>query len=213
MYYAGSKFLKQTRIGRKISDRLYHLDYLSCTTSPLFCQKEVILIMLYLLMIIVGLLGFICFSVDLIFLVFMRISLKWYIHNFQLELKFFVQMVEISLFLQVFVNFLLPKALCRNFLVWILSKKNGVAKRKHRHILETARSMLLVASVPTSLWAEAICTAVFFINRLPSPLLKNMSPFERLYGKSSDYSILGFLVTHALFCFHPQSALNSHLVQ
>ena len=57
---------------------------------PLFCQKEVVLIMLYLLMIIGGLLGFICFIFDLIFLVFKRISLKWYIHNFRLELKFFV---------------------------------------------------------------------------------------------------------------------------
>jgi hypothetical protein len=34
--------------------------------------------------------------------------------------------------------------------------QNGVAERKHRHIIETARSLLLSAFVPSELWGEDV---------------------------------------------------------
>lgn len=49
-------------------------------------------------------------------------------------------------------------------------QQNG--ERKHRHIIETARSMLFSSSVPVSFWAEAILTSVYLINRLPSLLIQ-----------------------------------------
>ena len=55
-------------------------------------------------------------------------------------------------------------------------QQNGVTERKHRHILETARSLLLPASVPSLFWAEAVLTAVCFLNRIPS---FGLSLFER----------------------------------
>lgn len=55
-------------------------------------------------------------------------------------------------------------------------QQNGVTERKHRHILETARSLLLPASVPSLFGAEAVLTAVCFLNRIPS---FGLSLFER----------------------------------
>ena len=47
-------------------------------------------------------------------------------------------------------------------------EQNGVAKSKHRHLVETARSLLLSASVPSEFWGEAVLTIVTLINTIPS---------------------------------------------
>lgn len=57
-------------------------------------------------------------------------------------------------------------------------QQNGVAERKHRHILEMTRSFLIEASMPSQYWLDAAYAAVFTINRLPTPLLQNKSPYE-----------------------------------
>jgi hypothetical protein len=42
--------------------------------------------------------------------------------------------------------------------------QNGVAERKHCHLLETTRAMMIASSLPPHLWAEAISTSVYLIN-------------------------------------------------
>ncbi|KAJ4725234.1 Reverse transcriptase, RNA-dependent DNA polymerase [Melia azedarach] len=59
------------------------------------------------------------------------------------------------------------------------SQQNGRAERKHRHILETVRALLIAASYPERFWGEAALTATYIINRLPSPVIDNQSPNER----------------------------------
>ena len=48
--------------------------------------------------------------------------------------------------------------------------------------------LVIPASVPERFWGEAALTAVHIINRLPSPITRNKSPFELLYVKTLDYS-------------------------
>ena len=69
-------------------------------------------------------------------------------------------------------------------------EQNGVAERKHRHLVETARSFLLSASDPSALWGEAILTAAHVINRIPTSHNSGLSPFEKLYGYAPVYSSL-----------------------
>ena len=46
--------------------------------------------------------------------------------------------------------------------------QNGVAERKHRHIIEMTRTLMISSFVPTHFWGEAISTVVYLINIQPS---------------------------------------------
>nr|ABA94321.1 retrotransposon protein, putative, unclassified [Oryza sativa Japonica Group] len=61
--------------------------------------------------------------------------------------------------------------------------QNGVAERKNRHLLEVARSLMFQMNVPKYLWSEAVMTAAYLINRMPSRILGMKSPAELLLGK------------------------------
>ncbi|WVZ03114.1 hypothetical protein V8G54_023920 [Vigna mungo] len=69
-------------------------------------------------------------------------------------------------------------------------QQNGVAKRKNRHLLDVVRTFLLESHVPSRFWCEALSTAVHLINRLPSPSIRNESPFTRLFGHPPNYPAL-----------------------
>uniref|UniRef100_A0A2N9G4E2 Integrase catalytic domain-containing protein n=1 Tax=Fagus sylvatica TaxID=28930 RepID=A0A2N9G4E2_FAGSY len=68
------------------------------------------------------------------------------------------------------------------------SQQNGRAERKLRHILDVVHTLLISASIPERFWGEAALTAVYTINRIPSPTTHKKSPFELLYDKIPDYS-------------------------
>lgn len=69
-------------------------------------------------------------------------------------------------------------------------QQNGCVERKHRHILNIARSLLFQASLPITFWGEAILTAAYLINRTPSKLLHGKMPYELLFGEKPLYDQL-----------------------
>ncbi|MBW0542269.1 hypothetical protein O181_081984 [Austropuccinia psidii MF-1] len=54
---------------------------------------------------------------------------------------------------------------------------NGIAERANRTILDKAQCLLLTSNLPNQYWAEAINTATFLTNILPTPSKKNLSPY------------------------------------
>lgn len=70
------------------------------------------------------------------------------------------------------------------------SQQNGVAERKHRHIIETARALRLHANLPQLFWADGVHTAVYLINRMPTTVLQNQSPMQKLLGTKPQYDTL-----------------------
>ena len=60
---------------------------------------------------------------------------------------------------------------------------NGVAERKNRHILETARAMLFEVNLSKRFWVDACHYAVTLINRMPTTIIGNNTPYELFYNK------------------------------
>jgi hypothetical protein len=61
-----------------------------------------------------------------------------------------------------------------------------VAERNNRHLLEVTRCMMMSMNVPKHLWGQAILTATYLINRMPSQVLDWKSPIKMLKGKNQD---------------------------
>ncbi|KAL0746003.1 hypothetical protein Bca101_101497 [Brassica carinata] len=59
-------------------------------------------------------------------------------------------------------------------------QQNGVAERKNRHLMEVARSMMFQMSVPKRFWSDAVITACYLINRIPTRILEDKALFEVL---------------------------------
>lgn len=85
--------------------------------------------------------------------------------------------------------------------------QNGVTERKHCHLVEMTRTFLIRSNIPTSYWVDAVYAAVYTTNQLPTLTLENVSPFQKLFGRVSDY---GFLRTFGLSCFPLLPPIDFH---
>ncbi|GKF44207.1 putative ribonuclease H-like domain-containing protein, partial [Tanacetum coccineum] len=56
-------------------------------------------------------------------------------------------------------------------------QQNGVAERKNRTLIETARTMLADSLLPTTFWAEAVSTACYVLNRVRVTKPQNKTPY------------------------------------
>ncbi|XP_075096529.1 uncharacterized protein LOC142174603 [Nicotiana tabacum] len=69
-------------------------------------------------------------------------------------------------------------------------KKNGVAERRHKHILNVARTLRFQASIPLRLRGECVIIAIYLRNRLSASILKGKAPYEVLHGALSSLTHL-----------------------
>ncbi|BBH01411.1 hypothetical protein Prudu_011666 [Prunus dulcis] len=65
-------------------------------------------------------------------------------------------------------------------------QQNGVAERKNRHLLEMVRASLIEAHLPLHYWGEALMSAAYLINRLPSRTINFHTPFQELTSQTSS---------------------------
>jgi transposase InsO family protein len=89
-----------------------------------------------------------------------------------------------------FQSFLQQKGILSQHSCPYTPQQNGVAERKNRHLLDVVCTLMLESSVPPRFWVKASSTAVYLINRLPSPTLHLDSPYSRLFGVPPNYNSL-----------------------
>lgn len=78
-------------------------------------------------------------------------------------------------------NFYAKEGIVPQFTTAYSPQSNGVAERRNRSLQEMASCMLLDAGMEKKYWGEAIRTAAYLQNRLPSRVIEG-TPYERWYG-------------------------------
>ncbi|GKE39007.1 retrovirus-related pol polyprotein from transposon TNT 1-94 [Tanacetum coccineum] len=69
-------------------------------------------------------------------------------------------------------------------------QQNGRVERKHKHVLDAARALRFHSKLPLKFWGDCVTTATYLINRLPSSVIGNVTPYEMLLKKKPDYTSL-----------------------
>ncbi|CAN1785707.1 Retrovirus-related Pol polyprotein from transposon TNT 1-94 [Linum perenne] len=75
-------------------------------------------------------------------------------------------------------------------------QQNSKVERRHQQILNIARALKFQANLPITFWGDCVKHAVFLMNRIPTPLLKNKTPYEMLHNKPpklEDLRVFGSL--------------------
>ncbi|CAL9003955.1 unnamed protein product [Prunus brigantina] len=68
----------------------------------------------------------------------------------------------------------------RQFSMAYTPQQNGVVERKNRTVVEMAKAMLHGKELPYYLWAEAVHTAVYLLNRCPTKALETKLLLKRI---------------------------------
>ena len=68
-------------------------------------------------------------------------------------------------------------------------QQNGVAERRNRTLMEMVRSMMAQANLPITYWGDALLTAAFVLNRVPSKSVST-TPYELWNHRTPDLDIL-----------------------
>jgi hypothetical protein len=63
---------------------------------------------------------------------------------------------------------------------------NGIAERENRTLMEKATAMLFTNELPKRLWAEAVNTATYLMNRVPNRQETTVTPYEQWHGTKPD---------------------------
>ena len=89
------------------------------------------------------------------------------------------------------------------------SQQNGRAERKL--CLDVVCATTISASTPSQFWGEAVLIAVYTINRCPSPIVHNQTPYDLLFGSSPSYDLLRVFgcVRFVLLQDHERNKLQS----
>ena len=80
-----------------------------------------------------------------------------------------------------FKKFCDEKGIARQLTIPYTPQQNGVAERRNRTLFDMVRSMMAQANLPIFFWGDALLTAIYILNRVPSKSVTS-TPYELWNG-------------------------------
>jgi len=90
----------------------------------------------------------------------------------------------------VFKNYCKNNGIQQQFTKPHTPQQNGVAERKNKILMKSARNMLQVKKNSNGFWVEAINIVVYLKNKSPTKILDLETPFEVFHGYKPKVSNL-----------------------
>jgi hypothetical protein len=90
-----------------------------------------------------------------------------------------------------FIDFFIEARIKREYIVPYNPQQNGVAERKKRSIVKETKAMIHDQSLPMFLWEKASMTAIYFQNKSPHNILKNITSEEAFTGVKLEVGHFG----------------------
>ena len=81
------------------------------------------------------------------------------------------------------------KGIARQLTIPGTPQQNGVVERRNRTLLDMVRSMMSQAGLPISCWGDALLTATYILNCVPSKSVTTTS-YELWTGHKPDLTVL-----------------------
>jgi transposase InsO family protein len=114
--------------------------------------------------------------------------LRWAQNEFRLRIKKIRSYNETEFKNSQIEGFVEDEGIKHEFSSPCTPQQNGVVERKNRTLLDMARTVLDEYKTPDQLWAEAINTACYSINRLYLHWILKKTSYELLTGKKPNVS-------------------------
>jgi len=85
-------------------------------------------------------------------------------------------------------NFFVNKGIVHQTLCFNTSQQNSIVERKHGHLLDVARALMIQSHLPKIYWSYSVIHIAHIINMLPTPILNHSSSHEMLYKIEADFN-------------------------
>ena len=100
-----------------------------------------------------------------------------------------------------FARFLMENGIVAQYSTPGEPQKNGVAERRNRTLMDMIRTMMSYSTLPINLWMEALKTAIYIFNRVPSKSVPK-TPYELWIGREpslNHFRVWGCLAEAKVF--------------
>ena len=89
----------------------------------------------------------------------------------------------------LFKTYCAEKGIARQLTIPYMLQQNGVTERRNRTLLDMVRLMMAQAKLPISFWGDALMTASYILNRVPSKSVPS-TPYEVWKGATPDLNVI-----------------------